>query len=60
MTMKRGKDSPPHGSSSESDVVLEHYVIVWCTKNGKDVKKQDINDAITEQVSYARKKMKSQ
>jgi hypothetical protein len=36
------------------------YVIAWCSKNGKEVKEQDINDAVTEQVSLVRKKLKSQ
>ncbi|KAL3884896.1 hypothetical protein ACJMK2_024995 [Sinanodonta woodiana] len=57
-TKKAGDIRPPlHHARIE---VLKDYVIAWCTKNGKDVKEQDINDAIIEQVSYARKKMKSQ
>ncbi|KAL3887518.1 hypothetical protein ACJMK2_027459 [Sinanodonta woodiana] len=55
---KAGDIRPPlHHARIE---VPKDYVIAWCTKNGKDVKEQDINDAITEQVSYARKKIKSQ
>ena len=34
------------------------YVAVWCEKNGGKYGEKDINDAVTEQISYARKKRK--
>ncbi|XP_062566986.1 uncharacterized protein LOC134229283 isoform X2 [Saccostrea cucullata] len=38
--------------------VLKEYVAVWCEKNGGKYGEKEINDAVTEQVSYARKKRK--
>eukprot|EP00105_Crassostrea_gigas_P004369 XP_011417565.1 PREDICTED: uncharacterized protein LOC105321076 isoform X2 [Crassostrea gigas] len=41
--------------------ILKEYVAVWCQQNGGQgsYAEKDVNDAVTEQVSYARKKMKS-
>ncbi|KAK3092787.1 hypothetical protein FSP39_007213, partial [Pinctada imbricata] len=39
---------------------LKEYVNLWCHKNNKDsVKDLDFNDAISEKVSYARRKLKT-
>ncbi|XP_056022461.1 uncharacterized protein LOC125667935 [Ostrea edulis] len=38
--------------------VLKEYVAVWCEKNGGKHGEKEVNDAVTEQISYARKKLK--
>ncbi|XP_071163851.1 uncharacterized protein [Mytilus edulis] len=38
--------------------VLKDYVTAWCAKHNRCMQDCQINDAVTEQVSYARKKIK--
>ncbi|CAC5383831.1 unnamed protein product [Mytilus coruscus] len=38
--------------------VLKDYVTAWCTKNNRCMQDGQINDAVTEQVSYARKELR--
>jgi hypothetical protein len=39
---------------------FSEYVALWCQQNGgpAEFSEKEVNDAVTEQVSYARKKMK--
>ena len=39
--------------------VISDYIKIWCKKNGYSMRDKDINDAVTEQVSYARKRLKN-
>ncbi|XP_060581131.1 uncharacterized protein LOC132737800 isoform X2 [Ruditapes philippinarum] len=58
MRVKKGDVRP--SLDSERLEVLRDYVIAWCRKNNKGTPKdRDINDAVTEQISYARKKCRT-
>ncbi|XP_061163038.1 mucin-5AC-like [Saccostrea echinata] len=51
-------DLRPVLDNSKMDV-LKEYIAIWCNQNGGSFSEKSVNDAVTEQVSYARKKIKS-
>ena len=48
-----------HGNFNLCPHFFSGYVTAWCTKHNRSMQDGHINDAVTEQISYARNKFRN-